>query len=62
MLALAATLAGNLITLGSLANLITFEQAREHGVNIAFREHARTGVPVTVASLAITVLWIAWRA
>jgi Na+/H+ antiporter NhaD/arsenite permease-like protein len=58
-LALATTYAGNLITLGSIANLITFEQARQHGVEVSFREHARTGVPVTAASLLITMVWIA---
>jgi Na+/H+ antiporter NhaD/arsenite permease-like protein len=59
VLALATTYAGNLITLGSIANLITFEQARQHGVEVSFREHARTGVPVTAASLLITMVWIA---
>jgi Na+/H+ antiporter NhaD/arsenite permease-like protein len=58
-LALASTFAGNLITLGSIANLITLEQARQYGIRIRFRDHARVGIPVTLISLAITLLW-AW--
>lgn len=57
LLALTSTLAGNLITLGSIANLIVLEQARLHGVPIRFGEHARVGVPVTLISLTIAVLW-----
>ena len=59
LLALVSTFAGNLITLGSIANLIVIEQARQHGVTLGFREHARAGVPVTLASLAILVAWLA---
>ncbi len=58
VLALSSTFAGNLITLGSIANLITMEQAKVYGVNISFREHARVGIPVTVASLAVLGGWI----
>lgn len=59
-LALTSTFAGNLITIGSIANLIVIEQARRCGVHIGFLEHARVGVPVTLGSLAIAALWIAW--
>ncbi len=59
VLALSSTFAGNLITIGSIANLITFEQAKGYGVEIGFREHARIGVPVTVASFGIAVVWTA---
>ncbi len=59
VLALSSTFAGNLITIGSIANLITFEQARAYGVDIGFREHARTGIPVTIASFIVAVAWIA---
>lgn len=59
VLALASTFAGNLVTIGSIANLIVIEQARAFGVKLGFREHARTGVPVTLASLLVTLLWIA---
>ncbi len=58
-LALSSTFAGNLITIGSIANLITFEQAKSYGIEIGFREHARIGIPVTVASFGIAVAWTA---
>jgi len=59
VLALSSTLAGNLITIGSIANLITFEQAKTYGIQIGFKEHARAGIPVTLASFVIAVAWIA---
>jgi len=59
VLALASTFAGNLITIGSIANLIVIEQAKQAGISITFREHARAGIPVTLASLAILAGWIA---
>lgn len=61
VLAIASTFAGNLLTIGSIANLIVIEQARHMGVTVSFREHARAGIPVTLASLGIILLWIAAR-
>jgi Na+/H+ antiporter NhaD/arsenite permease-like protein len=61
VLALASTLAGNLLLVGSIANLIVVEQAAALGVRITWREHARVGVPVTVATLAIAAAWLALR-
>jgi len=58
VLALASTYAGNLITIGSIANLITIEQARQYGITIGFKEHARIGIPVTIVSLLVTLGWI----
>lgn len=58
VLALASTYAGNLITIGSIANLITIEQARQHGIKIGFKAYARIGVPVTIASLLVMICWI----
>jgi len=58
-LALSSTYAGNLITLGSIANLIVIEQAGRLGVRIGFWEYARAGVPVTLASLLIMGVWLA---
>lgn len=57
ILALASTFAGNLFVLGSIANLIVIEQALRLGVVISFREHARTGVPVTLLSLIVLIGW-----
>ncbi len=58
VLALASTFAGNLIVIGSIANLIVIEQARKLGVTITFREHARTGVPVTLLSFLVLLAWV----
>jgi Na+/H+ antiporter NhaD/arsenite permease-like protein len=59
-LAAASTFAGNLILIGSIANLIVVEQARQCGVEIRLGEHARVGIPVTLASLAVLWGWIGW--
>jgi Na+/H+ antiporter NhaD/arsenite permease-like protein len=61
MLALVSTLAGNLLIVGSIANIIVGDAARRGGIAIDWRRHARTGVPVTLATLAITAAWFAWR-
>jgi Na+/H+ antiporter NhaD/arsenite permease-like protein len=61
VLALASTLAGNLLIVGSIANIIVVTQAEALGVRISWRTHARFGVPVTLATLAIAGAWIAWR-
>jgi Na+/H+ antiporter NhaD/arsenite permease-like protein len=45
----------------SIANLIVIEQAAACGVNIIFRDHARVGGPVTLASLAVLAAWIGPR-
>ena len=47
---------------GSIANLIVVEQAARLGIAIGWREHARVGVPVTAATLAIAAIWLALRA
>jgi Na+/H+ antiporter NhaD/arsenite permease-like protein len=53
VLALASTFAGNLLIVGSIANIIVVEQARMEGVAIDWRVHARTGVPGTWGTLAL---------
>lgn len=58
VLAVSSTFAGNLFTIGSIANLITLEQARVFGVRISFRDHARAGIPITLASLAVLAGWL----
>ena len=62
LLAVVSTLAGNLLIVGSIANIIVVDAARKHGFAIDWRRHARTGVPVTIVTLVITAAWIAWRA
>jgi Na+/H+ antiporter NhaD/arsenite permease-like protein len=53
VLAMASTLAGNLTILGSVANLIVVEAAREERVTIGFWEYARVGIPVTILTLVV---------
>jgi Na+/H+ antiporter NhaD/arsenite permease-like protein len=57
-LALVSTLAGNLLIVGSIANIIVVDAARRHGVHIDWKRHARTGVPVTLATLALAAAWL----
>lgn len=61
VLALSSTLAGNLIIVGSIANIIVVDQAVRLGVPIDWRTHARIGVPVTLLTLAIAAAWLALR-
>jgi Na+/H+ antiporter NhaD/arsenite permease-like protein len=56
-LAMSSTLAGNLTVLGSVANLIVVERARQEA-NISFWEYAKLGIPVTLITLAIGVVLI----
>jgi len=60
LLALASTLAGNLLLVGSIANLIVVDAAARRGIAIDWRRHACTGVPVTLVTLAIATaaLWL----
>jgi len=62
ILALASTLAGNLLIVGSIANIIVVEQARRLGIVIGWRRHARVGIPVTVVTLALAAGWLWLRA
>lgn len=57
-LAMATTLAGNLTLLGSVANLIVAETAKACGVNLSFKEYLKAGVPITLATLAVGVVWL----
>lgn len=61
ILALSSTLAGNLLIVGSIANIIVVDQAAALGVRIGWREHARVGIPVTLATLAVAAAWLALR-
>ena len=58
-LALLSTFAGNFLVIGSLANLIVVERARQEGVVVGFGDHLRAGVPMTLATLALAYGWLA---
>ena len=59
VLALATTFAGNLTIVGSVANMIVVESAREH-LEVSFWDYARFGIPITilttVAGVAVLLL------
>ena len=47
VLAVATTFAGNLTIIGSVANMIVVESAREH-LQVGFWDYARFGIPITI--------------
>lgn len=57
-LALLTTLAGNLLLMGSLCNLIVAERAAATGVPLTFGDFARAGVPMALTSMAIAAIWL----
>jgi Na+/H+ antiporter NhaD/arsenite permease-like protein len=59
VIAMSATLAGNLTLVGSVANLIVAERARAANINISFWAYCRAGLPLTVITLAIGAWWLA---
>lgn len=61
LLALVSTLAGNLLIVGSIANIIVVDCAARRGIRIDWRAHARVGVPVTLATLALAAAWFCLR-
>jgi Na+/H+ antiporter NhaD/arsenite permease-like protein len=60
MLALVSTFAGNLLLVGSIANLIVVDLAAKQGIAIDWKQHALTGIPVTLGSLAVVWGWTRW--
>jgi len=59
VLALASTFAGNLLIVGSIANIIVVDQAARLGIVIDWRTHARAGIPVAILTLVLAALWLA---
>jgi Na+/H+ antiporter NhaD/arsenite permease-like protein len=57
LLAMSSTLAGNLTITGSVANIIVVEKARANA-HISFVEYMKIGVPVTLITLVIGLLWL----
>ena len=58
ILALANSFGGSLLIIGSVANLIVVQQARDLGVKISFWDFTRLGLPVTLAALAGLLAWV----
>ncbi|NOZ79537.1 MAG: anion transporter [Acidobacteria bacterium] len=59
ILALVSTFAGNLLLVGSIANIIVASAASTSGITISWRDHARVGIPLTIALCALAVAWLA---
>ena len=57
VLAMASTLAGNLTLVGSIANLIVAEGARQTSP-LTFGEYLKVGVPITLVTLALGTWWL----
>lgn len=52
-----STLAGNLLLVGSPANLIVAERAKREGVVLSLRDHFRAGGPMTLFSMLLALGW-----
>ena len=57
-IAMSSTFAGNLTLLGSVANLIVVEIARKQGVEVSFMTYLKVGLPVTIVTLFIGVIYM----
>jgi Na+/H+ antiporter NhaD/arsenite permease-like protein len=57
-LAMSSTFAGNLTVLGSVANLIVVESANREGVRVSFWDYCKAGIPLTLLTLLLGVLWL----
>ncbi len=55
VLALATTFAGNLTIVGSVANMIVVESARDH-IQVGFWDYARFGIPITILTTGAGVV------
>jgi Na+/H+ antiporter NhaD/arsenite permease-like protein len=58
LLAAGSTLAGNLTLFGSIANLLVAESALKQGHQLTFWQHLQFGLPLTLATLALTYGWV----
>jgi Na+/H+ antiporter NhaD/arsenite permease-like protein len=54
----ASGLSSNLVVIGSLASIIVVDAAAKGGLGISFRAFARTGVPITLASMLLAAGWL----
>jgi Na+/H+ antiporter NhaD/arsenite permease-like protein len=58
VMAVASGLSSNLIVIGSLASIIVVDAAAQHGLKISFWDFARSGIPITLASMLIAAGWL----
>jgi Na+/H+ antiporter NhaD/arsenite permease-like protein len=57
-LAMSSTLAGNFTLLGSAATLIVAEVASTRQVRLGFVEFLKTGIPITLTTLLVGIVWL----
>ncbi len=57
-LAMSSTFAGNLTLLGSVANLIVAESAKQQGIKLEFFEYLKAGIPITILTLILGIVWL----
>ena len=57
-LAMLSTFAGNLLLTGSMCNIIVAERAALQGAKLGFMDFARSGIPITLLSMAATISWL----
>jgi Na+/H+ antiporter NhaD/arsenite permease-like protein len=58
VIAMSATLAGNLTLVGSVANLIVAERAHAAGVPISLWTYCRAGIPLALSTLTMGAWWL----
>ena len=57
-LAILSTFAGNLLLTGSICNIIVAERASMQGARLSFTDFALSGIPITILSMAATIVWL----
>lgn len=58
VLALSNSFAGNLLLIGSMANIIAVQCAANLGIKISFADFAKYGIPTALSSFAILLGWV----
>lgn len=58
ILAISSTLAGNFFIIGSVSNLIVLSKAKDSGCKISWKDHLKAGVPITLSTIFLTIIWL----
>jgi Na+/H+ antiporter NhaD/arsenite permease-like protein len=57
-LAVLSSFAGNIVFVGSLANLLVVERAAERGVVLSRQDFVQAGIPITALTMLIAMIWL----
>ena len=57
-LAVLSSFAGNILFVGSLANLLVVERAAERGVILSRHDFVQAGIPITALTMLIAMIWL----